>query len=70
MRTIYLLCLIAVLLSAGACEDKNSSVKKPSDIEKGGKTWFHPVDKAKAQNEKLKNKVGSIIESQEVLKPF
>jgi peptidylprolyl isomerase len=71
MRTIYLLCLIAVLLSAGACEDKNSSVKKPSDIEKKEeKPDSTPVDKAKAQNEKLKNKVGSIIESQEVLKPF
>ncbi len=71
MRTIYLICLITVLFASGACEDKNSSVKKPSVIEKKEEkpdSTFQ--DKAKAQNEKLKNKMGSIIESQEVLKPF
>lgn len=71
MRTIYLLCLITALFANGACEDKNSSEKKRLNIEKKEqKPDSIPLDKAKAQNEKLKNKMGAIIESQEVLKPF
>lgn len=71
MRTIYLLFLFAVLFAAGGCEDKNSSVKKTSEKEKTEqKPDSTPQDKAKAQNDKLKSKMGSIIESQEVLKPF
>jgi len=71
MRTRYLLVILVVLFIAGGCEDKNSSVKKTSEKEKTEqKTDSTPQDKAKAQNDKLKNKMGSIIESQEMLKPF
>ena len=71
MRTIYLLCLFTILLTAGSCEDKNSSGKKTSEKEKTEQEPDStPADKAKAQNDKLKKKVGSIVESQEVLKPF
>ncbi|MGB3776246.1 MAG: peptidylprolyl isomerase, partial [Leeuwenhoekiella sp.] len=71
MRAIYLVCLFTALIMAGGCEDKNSSVKKIQEKEKTEqKTDSTPDDKAKAQNDQLKKKMGSIVESQADLKPF
>ncbi len=72
MRSIYLLVLIALVAFSG-CEDKNTSKKKSLETESNvvqTKVDSTPEQKAQSQNERLKKKAGSIVESQKDLKPF
>lgn len=70
MRKLTIVILMVLIAVSTSCEDKKSSEKKSvaktSNVEKDST----PQDKAKVQNEKLKQKPGSIIESQAQLKPF
>ncbi len=70
MRFYLRLSLLVLLVVFSACEDKKSKVKTTETeiVEKPKDST--PEDKAKAQNDKLKKKPGSIVESQADLIPF
>ncbi|MAW95166.1 MULTISPECIES: peptidylprolyl isomerase [unclassified Leeuwenhoekiella] len=70
MRLYIRLSLLALVLLLAGCEDKKSK-EKATETEVAQKPKDSTAeDKAKAQNEKLKKKPGSIIESQAELIPF
>ena len=72
MRTIFFLIVFSFLVMT-SCEDKNNSTKADVKTESDANGHIDdstPQQKALTQNEKLKKKVGSIIESQANLKPF
>nr|AOE10738.1 peptidyl-prolyl cis-trans isomerase [uncultured bacterium] len=70
MRISFTLILLVLVLTGASCEDKKSKQKttEPQTVEKVVDST--PEQKAKAENEKLKKKAGSIIESQAELIPF
>ena len=70
MRYFITFILFAFLIVITGCEDKKSQQKQAETeiVEKPKDST--DADKAKAQNEKLKKKAGSIIESQAALIPF
>jgi len=70
MRTSVYLFLSFLMLIAAGCEDKKTKEKpeEPQSVEKVIDST--PEQKAKAENERLKKKAGSIIESQAELIPF
>tara|TARA_R110002020_G_scaffold28759_5_gene91293 strand:+ start:234 stop:959 length:726 start_codon:yes stop_codon:yes gene_type:complete len=70
MRISFSILILAILLAGAGCEDKKSKVKEESTQTVEKKADSSEADKAKAQNEKLKTKAGSIIESQAELIPF
>jgi len=70
MRIYFTLILLVLVLTETSCEDKKSK-QKTTDSQPVEKVIDStPEQKAKAENEKLKKKAGSIIESQAELIPF
>ena len=70
MRIRISILLSALLLSGTGCEDKKSKAKDIPTQTTEKKADSTEAEKTKAQNEKLKTKAGSIIESQAELIPF
>lgn len=70
MRIYISILLVALVLFNTGCEDKKSKIKevKTQPVEK--KKDSTEADKAEAQNNKLRTKIGSIVESQAELIPF
>lgn len=70
MRIYFTLILLVLVLTETSCEDKKSK-QKTTDLQPVEKVIDSTTEqKAKAENEKLKKKAGSIIESQAELIPF
>ena len=70
MRKLIYVFLVSLFLVSTSCEDKKTGLQKTqTDISKTKKDTS-PKAKSKAENDKLKKKLGSIIESQADLKPF
>ena len=68
MRKLFLALITCSVLLSTSCEDKKSS--SDSNAPKAIAKDTSKAAKRKEENDKLKNKVGSIIESQADLKPF
>lgn len=64
--TLLLLCALTI----ASCEDKKSTQKVTTEEKVAVKKDSTPEEKSKAQNDKLKKKLGSIIEDQSELIPF
>ena len=70
MRICIILVLLILVLTEAGCEDKKSKQKTTESQPVEKVIDSTPEQKAKAENEKLKKKAGSIIESQAELIPF
>ncbi|MEH6407092.1 MAG: peptidylprolyl isomerase [Leeuwenhoekiella sp.] len=68
-KLFYIFCTLLFLLGT-SCEDKKSTSKNSQSENQKTKKDTSAEDLMKAQNDKLKHKAGSIIESQAELKPF
>lgn len=70
MRTQFIVFLCIILTWSTSCENNKSSGKSTTETSSRSVKDSTPKQKSDAQNQKLKNKVGTLIESQAELKPF